>query len=351
MWATLLVVAVTALVALLLFLVWNRYAKQKAAMQRQHNSQLQEALQIAREANESKTTFLSNMSHDIRTPMNAVIGFSTLLAREPDNGVKVREYARKITAASNHLLGLINDILDISKIESGKMTLHQSVFSLEELVESINVVIRPMAGAKKQEFQVHMKDIRHELFVGDKVRLSQILINLLSNAVKYTPENGHISFQIADLGNSSSNFECIQFRIADDGYGITEEFQKIIFDPFTRAENSTTNKEVGTGLGLAITKNIVDLMGGTIDLASELNKGTTFTVELPLRIPLEEQDEHFWEKHGVTRILLVDDDPDICSGIRANMEDSGVDFDEVNGLARKPSTSISSASVSISDQS
>ena len=328
-WATLLVVAVTALVALLLFLVWNRYAKQKAAMQRLHNSQLQEALQIAREANESKTTFLSNMSHDIRTPMNAVIGFSTLLAREPDNGVKVREYARKITAASNHLLGLINDILDISKIESGKMTLHQSVFSLEELVESINVVIRPMAGAKKQEFQVHMKDIRHELFVGDKVRLSQILINLLSNAVKYTPENGHISFLIADLGNSSSNFECIQFRIADDGYGITEEFQKIIFDPFTRAENSTTNKEVGTGLGLAITKNIVDLMGGTIDLASELNKGTTFTVELPLRIPLEEQDEHFWEKHGVTRILLVDDDPDICSGIRANMEDSGVDFDEV----------------------
>ena len=148
MWATLLVVAVTALVALLLFLVWNRYAKQKAAMQRLHNSQLQEALQIAREANESKTTFLSNMSHDIRTPMNAVIGFSTLLAREPDNGVKVREYARKITAASNHLLGLINDILDISKIESGKMTLHQSVFSLEELVESINIVIRPMAGAK-----------------------------------------------------------------------------------------------------------------------------------------------------------------------------------------------------------
>ena len=328
-WATLLVGMVTALVALLLFLVWHRYAKQKAAMQRLHNSQLQEALQIAREANESKTTFLSNMSHDIRTPMNAVIGFSTLLAREPDNETKVKEYARKITAASNHLLGLINDILDISKIESGKMTLNQSVFSLEELVESINIVVRPMAAAKKQEFQVHMKDIQHELFVGDKVRTNQILINLLSNAVKYTPENGHISFQITDLGNSSTNFECLRFQIADDGYGITEEFQKIIFDPFTRAENSTTNKEVGTGLGLAITKNIVDLMGGTIDLKSQVNEGTTFTVELPLRIPLEEQDEHFWEKHGVTRMLLVDDDPEICKGIRIYMEGSGVNFDEV----------------------
>ena len=306
MWATLLVVAVTALVlvALLLFLVWNRYAKQKAAMQRLHNSQLQEALQIAREANESKTTFLSNMSHDIRTPMNAVIGFSTLLAREPDNGVKVREYARKITAASNHLLGLINDILDISKIESGKMTLHQSVFSLEELVESINVVIRPMAGAKKQEFQVHMKDIRHELFVGDKVRLSQILINLLSNAVKYTPENGHISFLIADLaafdpprvraserhlrqifinliGNAvkynrpggrvvltakvasrTADAVTCQFGVSDTGIGMSKAFQSRMFEPFSQEQTESPSEYRGTGLGLSIVKAMIDQMGG-----------------------------------------------------------------------------------------
>lgn len=186
-------------------------------------SKLQEALQIAREANQSKTTFLSNMSHDIRTPMNAVLGLSTLLAKEPGNETKVREYARKITAAGNHLLGLINDILDISKIESGKVTLHQSVFSLDELLESINVVIRPMAGAKRQSFQINVGKIEHELFVGDKVRINQVLINLLSNAVKYTPVDGHIEFNIKDLGNSSTSFVSMQFQVKDDGYGITEE--------------------------------------------------------------------------------------------------------------------------------
>ena len=325
--AILAVIVVMAVLAQVIFLPANRAAKQRVAMQEQHNTQLKEALQIAREANESKTTFLSNMSHDIRTTMNAVIGFSTLLAKEPDNGVKVREYSRKVTAASSHLLGLINDILDISKIESGKVSLHQSVFSIQELIESINVVVRPMAGAKKQDFRVHMDTMQHELFVGDKVRISQVLINLLSNAVKYTPLDGHITFTITDMGSSSSSFERIQFRISDDGYGITEEFQKVIFETFTRAESSMVNKEVGTGLGLAITKNIVDLMGGTIELQSAVNMGSTFTVELPLRIPHEEEDEHFWENHNMSHLLLVDDDKDVCDGIRSNMEDTGVQFD------------------------
>ena len=327
--AALLIVLIMSVLAVIIYLVLTKSSKEKAAMQAEHNSQLQEALQIAQEANLSKTTFLSNMSHDIRTPMNAVIGFATLLAREPDNGVKVREYARKITAASNHLLGLINDILDISKIESGKVTLHQSVFQLEELLESINVVIRPMAAAKNQSFQLHVGNIGHELFVGDKVRINQILINLLSNAVKYTQEGGHIEFSIDDKGNSSSSVVNMQFIVKDDGYGITDEFKQIIFDPFTRSENSVVNKETGTGLGLAITKNIVDLMGGNIELDSELGHGTTFTVELPLRVPHEEQDEHFWEKHGVTHILLVDDDKNICDGIKAHMADTGVQFDAV----------------------
>ena len=329
MQAMLLIVTGTLLVAMVIFLIWNKSAKEQAKMQKLHNSQLQEALQIAREANESKTTFLSNMSHDIRTPMNAVIGFSTLLAREPDDSTKVREYARKITAASNHLLGLINDILDISKIESGKMTLRQSVFSLDEMMESINVVVRPMAGAKQQSFQIDIGEMKHELFVGDKVRINQILINLLSNAVKYTPMNGHIEFRVRDMGNSSTSFVYLRFQVKDDGYGITEEFKKTIFDPFTRSEDSMTNKEVGTGLGLAITKNIIDLMGGTIELESTLGAGSTFTVELPLRIPLEEQDEHFWEKHGVSRILLVDDDKNVCDGVKAHMEDTGVELEAV----------------------
>ena len=300
------VTAVTALVAAIVVCLLLRASRQRAKMQAVHNRQLSQALQIARDANEAKTTFLSNMSHDIRTPMNAVIGFSTLLAREPDNAVKVREYARKISAASNHLLGLINDILDISKIESGKLFLRQSVFSLDELMESVNIVIRPMAGEKKQSFQVNMGKMAHELFVGDKTRVNQVLINLLSNAIKYTPVGGSIRFEVTDMGSSSSNVEHIRFVIADNGYGITDEFKKVLFDPFTRAEDSTVNKEVGTGLGL----NIIDLMGGTIDLESEVGKGSTFTVELPLRLPHEEADEHFWEHHNVSRILLVDDEVD-----------------------------------------
>lgn len=327
--ATLIVVVITALLAAVVSVLLNRSAKQRAAMQAQHNEQLREALEIAQDANASKTTFLSNMSHDIRTPMNAVIGFSMLLSKEPDNSVKAREYARKITAASNHLLGLINDILDISKIESGNISLHQSVFSISELIESINVVIRPMAGAKKQELQVSMGGLKHELYVGDKVRISQILINLLSNAVKYTPMSGHIRFSITDKGPSSGAFERIEFQVADDGYGITEEFQKIIFDPFTRAENSTVNREVGTGLGLAITKDIIDLMGGSIELQSKEGEGSTFIVELPLRVPHEEQDEHFWEHHNVSRILLVDDEKNVCDGVRSNMADTGVEFNAV----------------------
>lgn len=325
--ATLAIAALAALIVAIIAVLLGRSSRERAAMQQKHNEQLKEALQIAQDANAAKTTFLSNMSHDIRTPMNAVIGFSTLLARDPNNPVKVREYTRKIGAASTHLLGLINDILDISKIESGKMSLRQSVFSLDELLESINVVVRPMAGEKKQQLHINVGPMAHELFVGDKTRINQVLINLISNAIKYTPAEGEIRFDVTDLGESSSAVENIQFVVADNGYGISDEFKKIIFDPFTRAENSTTNKETGTGLGLAITKNIIDLMGGNIDLQSELGVGTTFTVELPLRLPHEESDEHFWEHHSISRILLVDDDKNVCDGVIANMSDSGVTFD------------------------
>lgn len=311
-------------VTVIIVIMMARAAKQKAAAQEMHNRQLKEALQIAQDANAAKTTFLSNMSHDIRTPMNAVIGFAVLLNREPDDPVKVREYARKINAASNHLLGLINDILDISKIESGKIALNLTVFSINEMLESINVVVRPQAGAKKQTFQIKTGKLKHELYVGDKVRINQVLINLLSNAVKYTPLNGHITLEITDRGQSSSAVENLEFKVIDDGYGVSEEFQKIIFDPFTRAENTTTNREAGTGLGLAITKNIIDLMGGTIALESKVGEGSTFTVELPLRIPHEEQDDSFWEKHGVARVLVADDDPNVVEGIREMMKGTGV---------------------------
>ena len=327
---TLAVAGFVVLIAGIIIFFILRFSKQRSTMQKVHNQQLTDALQIAKEANEAKTTFLSNMSHDIRTPMNAVIGFSTLLSRDPGNEVKVREYTRKISAASNHLLGLINDILDISKIESGKMSLRQSVFSIDELIESVNVVIRPMAGAKKQFFQIELGTMSHELFIGDKTRVNQVLINLLSNAIKYTPDGGKITFAITDLGQTSHSFERLRFVISDTGYGINDEFKKVIFEPFTRAENSTTNKETGTGLGLAITKNIVDLMGGTISIESNPGKGTTFTVELPLNLTHEEEDEHFWEKHHVSRILLVDDEQTVCDGVKNAMSGTGVALDTAN---------------------
>ncbi len=294
-----------------------------------HNRQLAEALQAAQIASNSKTTFLSNMSHDIRTPMNAILGFTTLLAKDADNPVKVREYTGKILASGQHLLSLINDVLDVSKIESGKVVLTIGEFTLSNLVASIDAIIRPMAKEKNQDFQVTVTDIKHEYLVGDETRINQILINLLSNAVKYTPSEGHIQFRIIGLPQRSSQFEHIRIEVEDDGYGMTKEYLKVIFDPFTRAENSTTNKIQGTGLGMAITKNIVELMGGTIEVFSELHKGSLFRVELELRIPDGQTDQEFWLKNGISRILAVDDDREVCKGIQVLMKDTGVTVDTV----------------------
>ncbi len=296
-----------------------------------HNRQLAEALQAAQIASNSKTMFLSNMSHDIRTPMNAILGFTTLLAKDADNPVKVREYTSKIMASGQHLLSLINDVLDVSKIESGKVVLTIGEFTLNNLVSSIDTIIRPMAREKNQDFQVTVTGINHEYLVGDETRINQILINLLSNAVKYTPAGGHIWFRIIGLPQRSSQFEHIRIEVEDDGYGMTEEYLKTIFDPFTRAENSTTNKVQGTGLGMAITKNIVELMGGTIEVFSEIQKGSLFRVELELRIPDGQTDQEFWRNSGISRILAVDDNKEICNSIQVLMKDTGVIVDTAFG--------------------
>ncbi len=296
-----------------------------------HNRQLAEALQAAQIASNSKTMFLSNMSHDIRTPMNAILGFTMLLAKDADNAAKVREYTKKITASGRHLLSLINDVLDVSKIESGKVVLTIGEFTLSNLVSSVDAIIRPMAGARHQEFHVSVTGIEHEYLIGDETRLNQILINLLSNAVKYTPEGGNIWFRLIGLKQHSNQFEHIRIEVEDDGYGMTEEYLKTIFDAFTRAENSTTNKVQGTGLGMAITKNIVELMGGTIEVFSEIDKGSLFRVELELRIPDEQDDNNFWSKNGISRILAVDDEKEICQGIQTLMRDTGVTVDAAFG--------------------
>ena len=274
----------------LYYLSWRQQEKLRREREEErklHSQQLAQALQAAQIASESKTTFLSNMSHDIRTPMNAVLGFTTLLTKDAENPAKVREYTRKITASGQHLLSLINDILDVSKIESGKVVLSLEKFALNDVISSVEAIIQSMVKAKGQEFRLEVTGIRHEYLVGDETRINQILINLLSNAVKYTPEGGHIWLRIIGLKNRSSQYEHIRIEVEDDGYGMTPEYLETIFDAFTRAENSTTNKVQGTGLGMAITKSIVELMGGTIEVFSKVDEGSLFRVDLELRV-LEE---------------------------------------------------------------
>ncbi len=291
--------------------------------ERQMNRTLQEALDTAKSANEAKSNFLSNVSHDIRTPMNAIMGFSTLLERDAGDPVKVREYTHKITASGQHLLSLINEVLDMSKIESGKTSLNAEVFSLPEMLEELSIIILPQARAKKQIFNMRVHGSPPERIIGDKLRLSQILINLLSNAVKYTPEEGKVDFSISALSGSAPQYAKLRFTVKDNGIGMSEEFQKQIFTPFSREISSVTNKIQGTGLGMAITKNLLDLMGGIIELESAPGKGSTFTVELSFALPEEESGDD-WYRQRTWRILVADDEPDVSETIREMMTGTGV---------------------------
>ena len=249
----------------------------------QNRMAIEEAYRSAKAANEAKTMFLSNMSHDMRTPMNAIIGFSTLLDRDASKPDKVREYTGKITASGQHLLQLINDVLDMSKIESGQKSLNITEFDLNELLEELDAVIQTAIRAKQQSLDFKICDVNGTHFLGDRLRLSQILLNLLSNAVKYTPEGGHIELTILGLPEITRGYAHLRFQVQDNGIGISPEFLKHIFDPFTREKNSTASGILGTGLGMAITKNLVDLMGGTISVESTQGEGSTFRVELELR--------------------------------------------------------------------
>ena len=295
--------------------------------ERNMSRSLEEALAAAKSANEAKSHFLSNMSHDIRTPMNAIVGFAVLLAKEAGNEEKVREYARKISASSQHLLSLINDVLDMSKIESGKTSLNVAVFHLPELMEELYTILLPQAKAKSQSFEFRTKGRPAERLLGDKLRLNQILINLLSNAIKYTQAGGEITCTVEELPQASSQFSKLRFVVADNGMGMSEEFVKIVFDPFAREVNSTTSGIQGTGLGMAITKNLVELMGGVITVTSRQGEGSVFTVELSFARPEPAQaDEgNFWKSHGISRVLTVDDEEEICLDVQAMMQGTGVE--------------------------
>ena len=305
----------------------NRSDKERIRELEEQAEQMRNALEAAESANRAKSAFLSNMSHDIRTPMNAIIGFSALLMRDADNPGKVREYTRKVIASSQHLLSLINDVLDISKIESGKMVLNISEFELADMITAVDTVIRPQTNAKDQAFDVYVKGLLHEQFIGDETRINQVLINLLSNAVKYTQEGGRIRLKVVGEQPASRKFQNLTISVEDNGYGMTPEYCEKIFDAFTRADNNTTRKVQGTGLGMAITKNIVEMMGGTIEVHSELGKGSIFTVRICLRIPDKNSDAKFWEQYGISNILVVDDAQEVCENIKNLMADTGVHID------------------------
>ena len=273
-----------------------------------------EALQTAENANKAKTDFLSNMSHDIRTPMNAIIGMTSLIRHDAGNKDKVIEYADKIDISSQHLLGIINDVLDMSKIEAGKTVFKYNDFSILDFITELNTIFHSQIAEKNQTFTVTKENIRHEWVNGDQVHLMQIFSNLLSNAVKYTQEGGKIQFLVEEYETKSRAYARYRFLVSDNGMGMSADFKNTIFDAFTRAENSMTNKIQGTGLGMTIVKSLVDLMNGSIEVESEIGKGTKFTVTIAhkivgkkfyenLKIPPEEENVDFSGK----KILLAED--------------------------------------------
>ena len=298
--------------------------------ERKLQNALSASLEIAKNANAAKSNFLANMSHDIRTPMNAIVGYSTLLIKDADDKNKVIEIGKKITYSSQHLLSLINDVLDMSKIESGRTSLNSDKVDVSEVINNISEIVQVQTKSKKQSFEIKTKGNIPPYIYADKLRLTQILLNLLSNAVKYTEKNGTISLVVEGYGNNGQTCH-LRFIVSDNGQGMSSEFVEKIFEPFSRETNSMTNKIQGTGLGMSITKSIIDLMGGTIDIQSELGKGSVFTVDLIFSVPLDENDDNFFANHEITRVLVGDDEIDITENIQSILSDAGLECDAAIG--------------------
>ena len=298
-------------------------AEQKEQLEIQQE-QLKEALAMAQSSSRAKTTFLNNMSHDIRTPMNAIIGFTGLAASHIDNKGKVQDYLSKITQSSEHLLSLINDVLDMSRIESGKMNLNEKDENLPDIIHTLRDIVHADIQSKRIDFFIDTVAVPAENIVCDKLRLNQVLLNVLSNAIKYTPAGGTVSMRIAEKSVSDSGRASYEFRIKDNGMGMTEEFVKTIYDPFTRVKSSTISGIQGTGLGMAITKNIIDMMGGTIDITSAPAKGTEVVMNLEFTlsggptIP-----DEIPELQGL-RGLVVDDDSNSCLSVSEMLREVGM---------------------------
>lgn len=309
---------------------WLMRMQQRAALEveRRNNAQLERineelaaAVEVAEKATKAKSDFLANMSHDIRTPMNAIVGITNLMEHEADASDKLHTYIQKVQLSSRHLLSLINDILDMSKIESSEVALNQDSISLAEQVGQVDSIIRSQTAERGQTFVIRTHHVVHEYLIGDGVRLRQIFLNLLSNAVKYTPYGGAIRFELEELPCPQPEHATFHITVEDNGYGMEEAFVKHIFEPFTRGESSMTNKVQGTGLGMAITKNIVDLMGGTITVRSTVDRGSCFDVTLTFPI-----DDSVKNQVSVESLLLIAEEKELTGNLQAVLQEAGVSF-------------------------
>ena len=304
---------------------------QKKEQERKYQTQLEEqnrkleiALQHEGAANRAKREFLFNMSHDIRTPMNAIIGFTSLAATHIDNREQVLDYLKKISTSSQHLLSLINDVLDMSRIESGKVKIEEKAVHLPDLVHDVRSIIQPDVSAKRLSLFIDTMDVENEDIITDPLRLNQILLNILSNAIKFTPTGGTISIRIAQKNGAPKGRGCYEFRIKDNGIGMSEEFQKHIFEAFSREESSTVSGIQGTGLGMSITKNIVDMMGGTIAIESEPGKGSEFIVDLCFALSGQKVEPKQLPQLEGLRALVADDDTDTCLSVSTMLSKIGM---------------------------
>ena len=288
---------------------------------------LEEALEQAQHANRAKTAFLNNMSHDIRTPMNAIIGFTSLAATHIDSRETVRNYLDKIMTSSKHLLSLINDVLDMSRIESGKVRINEEETSLPEIMHDLKTIVQSDIKAKQFEFYIDTLDVTNETIICDKLRLNQVLLNILSNSMKYTKAGGTVSVRIIQTDSDPDGYASYQFRIKDNGIGMSEEFLKHLFEPFEREQTATVSGIQGTGLGLAITKNIIDMMNGTVEVESEVGKGTEFIVSFRFRTVNQPLKTEHLEKLVNLRALIVDDDVNTCMSVSKMLSAIGMNPD------------------------
>ena len=298
-------------------------ASQKLQLEEQQK-QLQEALSMAQSASRAKTTFLNNMSHDIRTPMNAIIGYTGLAASHIDNKEQVRDYLSKIGQSSDHLLSLINDVLDMSRIESGKMHIEEKEENLPDIIHTLRDIVQADIHAKSLDFFVDAVDIRNEEVMCDKLRLNQVLLNVLSNAIKYTPAGGTVSLRVIQKTVKPNGYATYEFRVKDNGIGMEKQFLTTIFDPFTRVKSSTVSGIQGTGLGMAITKNIIDMAGGEIEIESEPNVGTEVIIRVDMLLCGEARKEIKIDELSGLRALVVDDDANTCISVSNMVREVGM---------------------------